>query len=252
MKDFIESIRLQIYERLSSPLFGALLVAWCGWNYRFVTVLFSNLPIKERFEFIDQQLYSTPLDRFGKGLAFPVITAVLFILVYPYPARWLFGYWHRRQRELKEIRDKIEGDTLLTVEESRKIRMTLLRNQVEYDETIKRLIEERDVTKAAKSKDPVLQPKETKELGNLPKVSEPEIEDGTLRVIGILAKNGGKMREYEVFDSIKEPQVKMSFYVDEGMRLGFIKRDLADTHRMHFDLSLTEKGRQFAVRAKYV
>lgn len=93
MKDLIDSIRLQVHERMSSPLFGSFVIAWLGWNYRMLVVVFSTLPVKERFEVIDHQLYATPWAAWSKGLFFPLASALLFILIYPYPSKWI---WPRK------------------------------------------------------------------------------------------------------------------------------------------------------------
>ena len=85
MKSVIDSIRLQLNERLNSPLFASFVLAWICWNHRFLTVLFSNLPVKERFELIDKQIYVSFWDKWGNGVLFPLVTSLLFILVYPYP-----------------------------------------------------------------------------------------------------------------------------------------------------------------------
>jgi hypothetical protein len=256
MKEIIDSIRLQIHERLSSPLFGSLLLAWIGWNHRFLTVLFSNLPVKERFDIIDNQLYATDWDKWGKALVCPVVTALLFILVYPYPAKWLYGYWHRRQREQKEIRDQIEAATLLTVEESLTIRKEVYRIQVERDETIRRLQSENRSLRNSLKEKPNVHELTDEELTPLIKSAPtqpptPEIPDGTLKIIGILAKNNGRMKEYQLFELLKEPQVRMDHYVDVGTQLLLIRKTQRDVSAPTF-LELTEKGRELAVQAKYV
>jgi hypothetical protein len=126
----------------NSPLFGSFVIAWLCWNHRFVVVLFSSLPIDQRLEFIDKHIYVDHWDKWEQGLLYPLATAVLFILIYPYPAKFFYGYWLKRQRELKQLRDKIEDASLLTLEDSRKIRMALLNNEVEYEDRIRRQAEE--------------------------------------------------------------------------------------------------------------
>ena len=53
-----------------------------------------------------------------KGMILPLFCALAFIFVYPHPARWVYAYWQREQQKEKLLRDKIEGQKLLTVEES--------------------------------------------------------------------------------------------------------------------------------------
>ena len=266
MKEMIDSLRLQIHERLSSPLFGSLLLAWVAWNHRFLVVLFSNLSVKERFDIIDQQLYTTGWDKWGKGLFCPLVTAILFILVYPYPAKWLYGYWHKRQREQKELRDKIEGATLLTVEESNDIRRQVFASRIESDEVIQRLQNEIDTLRKRGSGEVKIDMSEpiriqTHESTKIPESAKPatkpketvgkDIPDGTLNLIGVLAKNHGEMWLSDAFRAIgNDPPVRKRYYLDEGLRRGLMRTSYKDGSNEH--LTLTEKGRQFAVEAKFV
>ena len=123
--DIINSIKAQLYERATSPLISAFVMAWLLWNYRFVMVLFSSKSVGTKLAIIDQDYFATNLDLFLRGFAFPSLTAVLFLLIYPWPAQWIYGYWRKRQEALKGIRQEIENQTLLTLEESQMIRSRL-------------------------------------------------------------------------------------------------------------------------------
>ena len=48
--------------------------------------------------------------------------------------------WLRRQNEAKQLRDKIDGETLLTREESQAIRRKALEANLKNEETIKSLL----------------------------------------------------------------------------------------------------------------
>jgi hypothetical protein len=254
MKELIDSIRLQIYERLSSPLFGSLVLAWLGWNYRLVTVMVSNLPVEKKFEFIDTKLYVTAWDCWGKALGFPLLTALLFILVYPHPAKWVFGYWHRRQQEQKKLRDKIEGATLLTEQESIAIRKELYGRQAEHGAEIAKLQKQiEDLTTSSDvGKPTVLALPAVTPVPPALKPDIPDIPEGTLRIVGILAKSAtGLVPREHVVRTMDEPRVKVDYYIDQG-----VSRKLFSTTRAtagaQEHLELTQKGREFAVQAKYV
>lgn len=138
MKDILDSIRLQINERLSSPLFGSFVAAWLGWNHRFLFVLFSSLPVDKKFEFIDSRIYVTGWDVLNNGVIKPALTAIVFIYLYPVVSKHFFGYWLKKNRELKMLRDKIDNATLLTREESYAIRMEMIKTGEKYEELIRR------------------------------------------------------------------------------------------------------------------
>lgn len=136
MKSIIDSIRVQIYERLSSPLFGSFVISWACWNHRFLLVLFSSLSVGQRFEFIDKHIYTSSLEVLNDCVIKPAFTAILFILLYPRISKFFYKDWLQRQVETKELRDEIEKATLLTREESQAIQMKILKIKDEYEERI--------------------------------------------------------------------------------------------------------------------
>ncbi|MES9946761.1 MAG: hypothetical protein ABW080_17545 [Candidatus Thiodiazotropha sp.] len=138
LDELTKSIKANLYERAVSPLFGTFVVSWVIWNYKFLFVLGSSMEVQEKFEYIEYFIYTDALACLLYFLIYPLITTTAFIFLYPYPSKYVYEYWHRRQKELKEIKQKIDDETPLTVEESRAIRRELLKLESEYDEEITR------------------------------------------------------------------------------------------------------------------
>lgn len=136
--DIFKSIKGAIYERTTSPLIGTFIVSWIIWNYKFFVVLLSSMAAPEKLSYIECTLYPDWKSFLCVGALGPLITALLFLFIYPYPARFVFRFWHQRQKELKEIRQQIENETPLTTEESRKIRRELVEQQLDYDSQLQR------------------------------------------------------------------------------------------------------------------
>lgn len=147
MKDLIDSIRLQVYQRMSSPLFGSFVIAWVCWNHRYLFILFSGEPIQTRLQLAHMLVYPDESVLWLRAVVWPLVSSVAFILIYPYPSKWLFKYWHKKQIELKKLRDEIEGETLLTKEESRKITRDMVAIREKYEEQVERLAREVDALK---------------------------------------------------------------------------------------------------------
>ena len=133
IEDIIKSIRATLYERTSSPLFGSLATSWAIWNWRLFVVVFSNMSVQETFDYIDTVLYPDPLWRWLPLVGGPVLTALAFLYLFPFPAQWVFSFWGQRQRALKLIRQSIEDSTPLTIDESRAIRRQVIEIQTEYE-----------------------------------------------------------------------------------------------------------------------
>src|SRR6266851_7214692 len=136
LNDVITTIKAQLYDRAVSPLFGAFALSWVGWNYRFIAVLLYSIPINEKFNFIDKVLFPDFWTIVTRGIIYPLLTTAFNIYVYPWPAKKVFEYWRNRQKELNEIRQKIEDETPLTKEEARQIRQEVRLARDEFDREI--------------------------------------------------------------------------------------------------------------------
>lgn len=136
LDDLSKSIKAQLYERVSSPLLASFGLSWLAWNYRFVMVLTSSLPLNEKLSFVDTQIFPTYQQVLLPGFLYPLVTALLLIFAYPIPAKYVYEYWRRRQRELKEIQQRIDDETPLSREEAREIRREALKASLEYDKEI--------------------------------------------------------------------------------------------------------------------
>lgn len=147
--DIVKSIRASLYERTSSPLFGAFSISWIVWNHRFFIVLFSSMPAHSKFEYIDQTLYCDPYLRWIWWVIGPLVTAALLLFIYPYPAKWVYQFWRKRRKELLEIRQRIEDESPMTLEEGRRIRRRNVELQTEYELELRRFAEEVDQLKQA-------------------------------------------------------------------------------------------------------
>ena len=135
IEDIIKSIKAHLYDRTASPLFGAFVISWLLWNHRFIMAIVFGNGLQEKYEMMDKAINGA----WSQCILFPLITALLYIFAYPYPARWIYGFSKRQQEKLNSIKNEIESNRLLTVEESRKLiaQHTLMEN--EYQDTINRL-----------------------------------------------------------------------------------------------------------------
>ncbi|WP_116343830.1 hypothetical protein [Enterobacter cloacae] len=141
-EDLIKTVKAQLYDRLTSPLLGCFLLSWAIWNYKFIFTLFSDMKIEDKFKFIDGSIYSGYYSHVIYGLLLPFITTLFFIFIYPYPAKFAYAFFRKRQAELKEIQQKIDDETPLTRDEARKIRSDAVKMSIEFQQEIEKLREE--------------------------------------------------------------------------------------------------------------
>lgn len=94
MEDLIKSMKAHLYDRIASPLSGALIISWCFWNYKVLLVIFSSEIIQYKLNFIDTfyaQSFSSFLwtpdspmsNALINGMFGPICTAFVYILIYP-------------------------------------------------------------------------------------------------------------------------------------------------------------------------
>lgn len=134
--EHLESLKQQISERFNSPLLLSFGVSWLAWNYKVLVVLFSELEPLVKFELI-QRLYPEISDLLGTALLFPALSALTFLLVYPFASRMMLRYniWHH-DLTLEVKAKAAEGRVLLPEEaklmhENYKSRIESLESEVE-------------------------------------------------------------------------------------------------------------------------
>jgi len=154
MQDMINAFKAHLYERASNPFLGTFAFYWLIFNYKLVIVLIdSELKAGEKFELIKtlypQEVYNVWIGfdlyyytLLGNGLLLPLIITLLYIFIAPYPIRFIYEFWKNKQKELLEIKQKIDDDTPLTKEQSKKIRQEILNLEIEYENSFKRKDEE--------------------------------------------------------------------------------------------------------------
>lgn len=122
LEELSKTVKAQLYERVSSPLLGSFLIAWCGWNYKFVLVLISSMEAEKKLAYINANLYPSIWDRVLEGFTYPLVTSLVLIFAYPWPARWIFSYSRKQQLKLKKLQYEIDEDTPLNMEDARELR----------------------------------------------------------------------------------------------------------------------------------
>lgn len=118
LNELWDSTKSNLTDRLSSPLIGSFLVSWCLWNWKFLVVLFSDASISQTFNMIESISFPDVKSIFIFGVACPLITSLIYIFLYPFPARFVYGYTLNQNRKNNELRQSISKETLLTQEES--------------------------------------------------------------------------------------------------------------------------------------
>ena len=110
INELLQSVKVNLYDKATSPLFGIFLFAWVSWNYKFLIILTSGLKPHDKFNYIETHIYCDKIDFLVNGILPPLGIALAFIFIYPYPAREVYKFYRKRQNELLTIK-KETGET---------------------------------------------------------------------------------------------------------------------------------------------
>lgn len=191
MEKLLNELKTNVHEKASSPLLASFALSWTLWNYRTLIVLLSSESTRNKFEYIDNQLYPDGLTIATRGLVLPLITTALYLFVYPYPARFVYEFWLERRKDLRILRQRVDDETPLTKEQSRAVRRDArekveeVQHELEQERNQSAALKERvvELEKALKDRVPVEVSAERSE----PAKPAGDLSAGQLRILRVIA-----------------------------------------------------------------
>jgi len=247
LENFFEPVRDTLRERLASPLLASFTASWCLWNYKFIVILFSANSVERTFQLIDEVAFPDIPTILTKGVLYPTIAACIYIFLFPYPTRWVYGFTKRQQKKLNELKQSIEDETLLTNEESQKIRMKIREQDLKHKEEVANLSEEIEDLKVqlhATAKASVADQE--------PKIAqvEPAITSAQEHILVLLDESGGNMSTAAlVRRNGNSNKTKTEFDLGELVRLGLLESNY-DHSTSEYGLSFTHEGRGALIKMR--
>ncbi len=268
MQDIINSFKAHLYDRTSSPLVGSFIFYWLVCNYKFVMVIFDgDLKVIEKFEVI-KTLY--PQDVFtlwtgfkinyytllGNGLLIPLIISLIYIFLVPYPSKYIYEFWKNKQKEIHDIKQKIDDETPLTKEQSKKIRQDIINLEIEYENSFRRKDEEiyqlKEMLKVQEDEGKVISQKKFIDLAtnsNEEKVDTNSVlESIEEKILLYLAKFP---KDYiltsDVCKYIKESQTKIDYYLEKLKIKNYIVSQYNNNVR-ESEYKIYQNGREYLVK----
>jgi hypothetical protein len=206
------------------------------------------LSVTEKFTAISQ-LFPNRESYVYHGFLFPLLTVLVYIFVYPYPSKFIYSFWRRRQKELLEVRQRIENETCLTVEQSRAIYAQMYRLQEDHQKEL--LVREAEIARLRK------------ELENNKIITIPKEDEAPSEVVQPQATLSSDDKDDQVTDlelsflqtlSKKDPESihEGSFrnYFTDPMMAKYHLENLVQKHfvtKAGMSYSLTQRGREFII-----
>ncbi|QBP76009.1 hypothetical protein E2K99_13780 [Herbaspirillum huttiense] len=164
LKEVASSIADWIKSRMVNPFYAAFLFAWLALNWRVVLALGSDVAFREKIAYIDNTLYPGAFFPWLYCFAYPLLSALLYVLLSPHIFRLLIRYWRREQLKTREGVKKDDGLELLSKEEADALQQKV------YDALLqKRLVERKAIGETAEFVSEIARLKE--EMDTLRKVN---------------------------------------------------------------------------------
>ena len=131
ISEFAKSIHSILYERVTSPLFGALVVSWGFWNWK---IIYLTLFISEkRIEITKIEYIVNNFNDINHVIYYPILSTIFLLTIMPIfsnGAYWLHIIFHKWKTDKKH---KVEMSQLLTIEKSIQLRTELAEKEKEFD-----------------------------------------------------------------------------------------------------------------------
>ena len=241
LEDLKKNVVTQLSERMTSPLSGSFVISWALWNYKFLVILFSKNTVTATFKLIEELAFPTIWATLTNGILLPLLTALAYIFLYPYPSKLVYRFTRERQREISIIRQQIEDETPLTTAESRELRRLHRQLQEEHAKELEKqeaLIRDLRLELAEK---PKASPPTNQSVA--PEDDSPPLKDEELAILSEFT-NSSQSTLGELIDNSKRTRVATEFLLGELVQKGFIQvRGAGETARY----KLTHQGRKALV-----
>lgn len=242
LDEILKSAKESLMERLSSPLLGSFALSWCLWNYKFLVVLFSSASVATTFKLVDSIAFPDTYALLIRGLLLPALTAAAYIFIYPYPAKFIYGFTRRRQREVNELRKQIENETPLTLEESRAIRAEIFQMEKKNQETIDRLNSE--ITRLNLELQSTRLPLPEKEATSPnDRAMQEALPLTQLAILQSIEQAGGKALKSYLLRKSAESKVQTEYDIGELDKKGLLHKNY-DREESEYTYEFTQEGRR--------
>lgn len=242
LSDILESTKQSLLERLSNPLIGSFVISWCLWNWKFLVILFSDSTVSQTFNLVSTIAFPNLWSCFTQGFLLPLISSAIYIFLIPYPSQVVYAFTLKRQREANQVKQKIQNETLLSVEESNILKEEFREYERKTKEKIASLNDEIEKLSNAKIKTP-------RRKISLSETDKQQLRPTELQfeILNFVSQSKDSVLQEDIILALNKPRVKIEFEVGELLKIGLVK----DSFNFNGDLqvALTHEGRRVLLEA---
>lgn len=128
------SIKATLYERTASPLLSTFFLSWAAVNYKFFLILLASAEIEVKLALLDAIVFPPGNQKYLHLLALPILSTVVVLYFLPFFSRPVYAWWMDQQQKLLDIKHNKDGQRRLTIEESRKLLLSIRNIEKGHDD----------------------------------------------------------------------------------------------------------------------
>ncbi len=149
LKDIWASLVAGVQERTTNPLSFSFIASWCLWNFKLIFILTGDGTTAERLTAVDALYPLTWSTYIGHALGAPLVTALLYVFVYPSISAMVIESYRKKQVAIANKVKEIEGNRLRTVEETARLTRDHETERTAWQEREARLQQQLQLTREA-------------------------------------------------------------------------------------------------------
>lgn len=145
ISDFKKSIDNILYDRLSSPLFGAFLFSWCVWNWKiiYLTIFIDSKLVGNKIDYIITNYSET-----SHLIYYPILSTIFLIFIYPLIATGTFWVSLKFENLKVSLRNNVQNKQVLSIEQSILLREEVSNQDEKFDRLLTKKNEEIEALKS--------------------------------------------------------------------------------------------------------
>ncbi len=149
LRDIWASLVAGVQERTTNPLTFSFIASWCLWNFKFFFILAGDGTTAERLNAVDA-LYPVAWSTYvGHAFGAPLASALVYVFVYPSISAFVIESYRSKQVAIANTVKALEGNRLLTVEETTRLTRDHESERSAWQEREARLLQQLKLTREA-------------------------------------------------------------------------------------------------------
>ena len=121
VKEFSKSMKAKMYDFTYTPFMSSMVIAWIVLNHKYLLIYMSSYDLDKKLKLLENYDFSlhTPYNiPYAYNIFLPIFFGLLYTFLYPIVSKVFYDYTLKKNKELKKLKQKIEEDTPILIDEA--------------------------------------------------------------------------------------------------------------------------------------